>query len=252
MENSMKVYLLSSSNNQNLLDIIYAACRQCYSSDCVGDHFPYLNIPNEEKEKLIHHVIKSGHHSTIEHVSFTFAISGITRAIAQQLTRHRLASFSMQSQRYCDSSNNMIRIPENLENSVNRENMIYHQFSDLADKCVDFYKYLVNECGVSREDARSILPINTLTNIVVTMNCRELIHFFSERLCKTAQKEIRDLAKKMLEICQQNLPAVFKSIGPKCHQLGYCPESKKRSCGWKPLKDDVFEVYYKNIKKELQ
>lgn len=247
MKKFMKVCLLSSLDNQNLLDIIYAACRQCYSSDSVGDHFPYINVSNEEKEKLIQHVIKSGHHSTIEHVSFTFAISGITRAIAQQLTRHRLASFSMQSQRYCDSSNSMIRIPEVLDKSTT----IYKKFSELTDECVNFYKYMVNECDIPTEDARSILPINVLTNIVVTMNCRELIHFFSERLCKTAQKEIRDLAKMMLEICQKKLPAVFKSIGPKCHQLGYCPESKKRSCGRKPLKDDVFEVYYKNIKKEL-
>lgn len=245
----MKVILLNSPVHQDALSVIYSACRQCYSSDFVGDLYPYDNICDEKKRKLIQHVILSGHLSTIEHISFTFAISDISRSICQQLTRHRIASYSMQSQRYC----NVYQMNVNVPDSIKKNKEDYDEYIDIVNRAKKFYfeKTTRSINPIPFEDARDILPLGIESNIVVTMNCRSLLNFFSERLCKTAQKDIRKLASKMLKKCQKVLPEVFENINAKCYQLGYCPENKKRSCGLFPLKDEVFEIYekYKNCNK---
>ena len=112
---------------------------------------------------------------------------------------------------------------------------------DFVKTAAEFYKHLIDN-GIPKEDARDVLPLALNSNIVMTMNCRELIHFFGLRLCTKAQKEIRDLAKEMLKLCKERLPEVFENIGPKCKQIGYCNEGK-RSCGLIPLKEDVFRIY---------
>ena len=230
----MEVKLLYAPSRGDCIDTIYAACRQCYYSGFVGDQFPFDNIPMEKKAKLISRVIKSGHHSTIEHVVFTFGIKDLSRAAAQQLTRHRLANYSMQSQRYCTVSSMDMRIPPSIEKSEFKD-----EYEKLVNDIVNFYNKLIDN-KIEPEDARSILPIGWNSNLVMTMNCRELLHFFSQRCCTQAQWEIRELANKMLLLCKDRLPEVFSAGGPKCLSLGYCNEGD-RSCHLRPLKEEVFK-----------
>lgn len=239
----MDVKLLEMT--QNPVDVIFSGARQCYSAGFVGDNYP----PREDCEtkiKLIKHVYNSGHHSVLEHVTFVFAINNVSRALAQQLTRHRLASYSMQSQRYCTKNifNSSVEIPP----SIIQNKEVFDEFTDLVNLVYEKYNTWTEKHNIPGEDARYILPIGQHSRVVMTMNCRELLHFFSERLCKTAQWEIRNLAKEMLKICKEKLPVIFEEFGPKCKQLGYCPESKSRSCGLYPLKLDLVNGYLENNK----
>lgn len=232
----MKVKLVNSPTHDVALNTIYVACRQCYNVGFVGDKYPFDDIPTDNKEKLISRVINSGHLSTIEHVSFTFAIGEISRAAAQQLTRHRVASFSMSSQRYCQMKDMDMHVADSIKNDPE----VYKEFQEIANLAARFYTKITTrkQNPIPKEDARDILPIGWYTNIVMTMNCRELLHFFHERLCKNAQQEIRDLANQMLKLCKGVLPEVFKHGGPKCLHYGYCNEGE-RSCGMMPLKEIV-------------
>lgn len=231
----MKVKLLEMT--PNALDVLYAACRQCYSPDYVGDLYEtdYKNVSHDQKTKLIKHVFNSGHHSVLEHVSFTFAINASSRVEQQQHTRHRMSSYSIQSMRYCNSSPTSVIVPESIQKSK-----LYNEALQRIDDSKGFYNRLIED-GVPEEDARYFLYLGTSSDIVTTMNCRSLINFFSERLCTLAQWEIRDVAREMMKICKEKLPEIFGEIGPRCKQLGYCPESSKRSCGKMPLKSTFLE-----------
>lgn len=243
----MNVVLLYSPTHEEAVNILYAACRQCYYSGFIGN-YEFLSDDFEKKEKLLKHVLASGHHSVLEHINFTFAIGRITRACAQQLTRHRIGvAFSMQSLRYCETEEGNLHIPT----SINRDPDACSDYLQAADAAVGFYKEYINRehMPIAKEDAREILPMGWYTNLVMTMNCRELLHFFSERLCSNAQEEIRILAKKILQKCQEVLPEIFNSAGPKCQVVGYCNEGK-RSCHKSPLKEEVFHIYNNHIHEE--
>ena len=229
----MKVILIGGPDRETAVNIIYSACRQCYSPGFVGDDYPFENVSSFKKKELIQRVINSGHVSTIEHVTFTFAIENVSRGLQQQITRHRLANFSIQSTRYNNVENMGFHKPHTIE----KNETLSKEYDDFVNSAAGFYKHLIDN-GIPMEDARDVLPLALNSNIVMTMNCRELIHFFSLRLCMKAQKEIRDLAKEMLKLCQERLPEVFENIGPKCKQTGYCNEGK-RSCGLMPLKENV-------------
>lgn len=231
----MDVSLIFSPSHDDMINILYSACRQCYYTGFVGDPDSFSGVSIEKKAALIHRIISSGHHSVLEHVSFTFAIGGLSRACAQQLTRHRVASYSMQSMRYCDTGSNGIVTPKDFPSKSAK--LLYES---AAKKAAETYNELI-KLGVSKEDARGILPINWKSNLVMTMNCRELMHFFSERLCVQAQDEIRTLAKKMYNICVERLPEVFESAGAKCVVLGYCNEGE-RSCHKYPLKETLLNI----------
>jgi thymidylate synthase (FAD) len=211
-------------------DIIYKAFRQCYSSQFVDD------MPNKtvsEKQQFIKNVLETGHTSPIEHVSFTFAIEGISRALSHQLVRHRIASYSQQSQRYVkENIFDYITPPSIQKNKYALEK--YQEFMTYANQ---FYHELC-EC-VKAEDARFVLPNAAETKIVVTMNCRSLFNFFELRCCERAQWEIKNLADRMLSLVKNELPVIFENCGAKCHRLGYCPETKKFSCGKYPTKGEV-------------
>lgn len=221
----MKVNLLTNISTTDIVNIIYSACRQCYSREFVGD-VDLSSVSNNDKITLIRDVLKSGHHSTLEHISLTFAVSGISRACAQQLTRHRMASYSMQSQRYCDMNDLESVMPESIRNNLEMFAK-YRQFIKFATMT---YSDMIAS-GISKEDARAILPMSSACNIVFTMNLRSLIHFLEERLCNRAQKEIRNLAGSILNLCIARLPFIFDSVGSKCRRLGFCMEPEKRSCG---------------------
>ena len=172
--------------------------------------------------KALEHSVGSGHLSVLEHASFTFKVEGVSRAALAQLTRHRIASFSVQSQRYVKLKVPALVIPESI-----KESAFAGETERLMAEVMDLYTRMT-ECGIPAEDARFITPQAVPTTLFVTMNARELLHFFALRTCNRAQWEIRDMADWMLRICKEVAPKIFENAGPGCVR-GFCPE--KRSCG---------------------
>lgn len=215
------------SHTEKPLETIYKAARQCYSAGSVADMEP---ASREKMAELVQRCIRSGHTSVLEHVSFTFAISGVSRALSHQLVRHRMASYSQQSQRFVKSGELEYVCPPSLEDETSAERAF---FLDALKSVEHAYRTMLDS-GVPAEDARFVLPQATATNIVMTMNCRELLHFIEERCCSKAQWEIHDLAWEMRDILDGMLPEVFETAGPKCWRIEYCPEEK--GCGAYPKK----------------
>ena len=178
-------------------------------------------------------IIKSGHESVIEHVSFTFKIEGVSRALLAQLTRHRIASFSVLSQRFCDMGEMPLVIPE----SIKENKELLNEFGIVMDAVKAFYHKAV-KAGIPKEDARYITPQAVCTELVLTMNARELRHFFSLRCCNRAQWEIRELADRMLAICKNKCPVIFADAGPGCVN-DICHE--ERPCGNPRTFDELFD-----------
>lgn len=178
--------------------------------------------------KALRGALESGHESVAEHAGFTFRIEDVSRVLLAQLTRHRLASFSVQSQRYCGIQNRVIEPTSISRSSVD----VRMQFHEAVNCSRSAYRYLI-EHGIPAEDARMVTPEGGTTSLIMTMNARELRHFFSMRYCNRAQWEIRDLAWRMLEEVRVVAPELFENAGPGCVR-GACPEGK-RSCG-KPMK----------------
>jgi len=239
-----RVKLLSMT--PHALAVIYTACRQCYSDGWADEIFAKAvrgEIPKEKQEELVRRVLASGHESVCEHVSFTFAISGISRACSHQLVRHRIASYSQQSQRYVKANNFYYIIPPTIAKRPHLKELFEKTMQQLQAAYNEIVAALEKE-GIKGEkahqDARFLLPNACETRIVVTMNCRSLLNFFALRCCERAQWEIRAVANAMLKICKEKLPAVFEKAGPKCERLGYCPEGK-HSCGRRPLKEEVLK-----------
>ncbi|HNW39895.1 MAG TPA: FAD-dependent thymidylate synthase [Candidatus Omnitrophota bacterium] len=234
---NLEVQLLEMS--QNAITLIYVACRQCYSERFAGEVFSDTAIDIKKQEEFVKNIVASGHMSPLEHVKFSFAIQGVSRALTHQLVRHRLASYSQQSQRYVKEKDFDYIIPPAIESNSEAKD----EFEKLMVTIQQSYTKLTRLLGqdklsgeIVNQDARFALPQAAETKIVVTMNCRELLHFFQHRCCARAQWEIRHLANKMLEICRQKLPAVFFTAGAKCEELGYCPEGEKFCCGKYPVK----------------
>ena len=236
-ETGLNIKLLEVT--RNALAIIYAACRQCYSLAFAGDVFEEKIEDIEKQTDFVRKIVASGHESPLEHVKFTFAVEGVSRALTHQLVRHRLASYSQQSQRYVNESNFDYVIPP----AIRSDPKLLSKFEDCMKDSQSHYNDLVSalkEKGRAderaNEDARFVLPQAAETKIVVTMNCRELIHFFKQRCCSRAQWEIKRLADIMLEICRSELAPVFSEAGAKCETLKYCPEGERFSCGRYPVK----------------
>lgn len=244
-EAKMRVELLGRTKNAR--DIIYAAFRQCYYSGFVGDMWDKIvnnEISEEKKDKLIANVIESGHESPIEHVNFTFAIDGVSRDLTHQLVRHRLASYSQQSQRYTGKGVFEYVVPPSFRKVPEVESK-YLEYLEYMIQTYDEISSKLKENGMddaSLEDARIVLPNGAATRIVMTMNCRSLYNLFSLRCCNRAQWQIRNLAYKILHICQIELPVVFgPHIGAKCDRLGYCPENEKFNCGRYPTLNQLLD-----------
>lgn len=164
----------------------------------------------------------SGHLSVSEHASMTFLIEDVSRVLLAQLTRHRIASFSVQSQRYCGVQLEYVTPPKIIEDGWRSD------YETHMERSFNLYQQMV-ENGVPEEDARYIIPQGISCKLMMTMNIRELLHFFSLRCCNRAQWEIRDLADEMLRQCREAAPILFRKAGPGC-VTGTCPEGK-RSCG---------------------
>jgi thymidylate synthase (FAD) len=168
--------------------------------------------------------LASGHHSVIEHASYTFSIEGVSRSMTHQLVRHRLASFSQQSQRYVNMTDAEYVVPP----TIGADEELAARYKALMDRIWEEYRLLAKKVPV--EDARYVLPNACTTNITVTMNARELWHFFELRTCRRAQDEIREAADQMLLLARDASPFIFREAGPPCISQGRCPEGKM-SCG---------------------
>jgi thymidylate synthase (FAD) len=222
----MKVKLLQYSPEPQKSCAI--AARLCYSADGIDEIAGKLS--QEKVEVLLKKVISSGHTSVLEHASFSFGIEGVSRALLAQLTRHRIASFSVQSQRYVKFNAVEFVTPK----SISKEKVLLDKYEKFLKTCQDLYQELLSS-NVPAEDARYILPNASTTKITLTMNARELRHFFSLRCCNRAQWEIRDLACQMLGLVRQVAPVLFGDAGPDCVRGG-CEESSPCGSPWVRMK----------------
>jgi len=203
-------------------DVVAAAAQLCYSSSSIEQ---ILGKGRSKKEALLKKILSAGHFSVLEHANFTFGIEGISRACSHQLVRHRLASFSQQSQRYVASADRFgVVIPASI---ADRPELKERFDAFMRDACA-LYEELRGS-GIPAEDARFVLPNAVGTKLVLTMNARELHHFFRLRCCLRAQWEIRAVAEEMLRLVRKAAPLLFTTAGPPCLQEP-CPEGDK-SCG---------------------
>ena len=217
----MKVKLISFTPEPERK--VAMAARLCYSS--VGAAELEERLSDDQVQKLVEKILTMGHLSTLEHASFTFAIEGVSRVLTHQLVRHRIASYSQQSQRYVQEHDFEFITPPSVEtNPLARE-----KFNRLMEEIRSVYGELTS-LGVHREDARYCLSNATETKILVTMNTRALLNFFELRCCSRAQWEIRKMAELMLKEVRAASPLLFGKAGPTCVSGGYCREGDL-SCG---------------------
>lgn len=240
----MKVEIIAHTPDPDLL--IAQAAKLCYSK--VGVDEIKEKLDKEATEKFIKMLMGFSHVSPLEHVSFTFAVEGVSRTLSHQLVRHRIASYSQQSQRYVELNNFEYIVPPKIaknkealkifKETMENDKEAYRKISELLIKD-NAQKYIVegmeeekakkSATKESIEDARYVFPNACETKLVFTMNVRSLLHFLELRCCNRAQWEIRDLATKMLEELKKISPVIFKDAGPGCVK-GPCPEGKM-TCG---------------------
>jgi len=218
----MKVKLINYTKNPER--IVAQSARLCYSALNIDE----LNekLTDESMIKLIKKIIKLGHYSVLEHAIFTFAVEGISRVTSHQLVRHRIASFSQQSQRYVKIKDE--GFPYVIPESITKDEKLTKIFTEAIKKLDRIYNLFLDH-NIAAEDARYILPQAVETKIIITANARELLHIFKLRCCNRAQWEIRELAKSMLKEVKVIAPSIFEKAGPPC-VLGPCPEGEL-SCG---------------------
>lgn len=220
------------------------SARLCYSP--VGADELAEEITDAKAASLVRMLVRMGHLSTVEHVTFTFAIEGVSRVLTHQLVRHRIASYSQQSQRYVESHNFANIMPHTIENNAEAKEKFEKCMKDLQELYSEF-----TAMGIPAEDARYILPNAAETKIICTFNVRSLLNFFSLRCCNRAQWEIREMAWRMLNECRKVAPVLFENAGPSCVSKGICTEGKM-TCGilpkvqeYKRAGKDVSELFLK-------
>ena len=239
-----KVTLLAHTPDPEKL--VAAAAKLCYSAS--SPQTLMEGLTPEKTESFLEMLERMGHESPIEHVSFTFGIEGVSRSMLAQITRHRIASYSVQSQRYVREKDFSYVTPPQIAaipkaQQLYRETMerIGESYDRLAELLKSEHTKILMDEGMDEksaarkaekmaiEDARFVLPNACETQMVVTMNARSLLNFFRHRCCNRAQWEIREVAYQMLELVYQVAPSLFKNAGAPCVR-GNCPEGKM-SCG---------------------
>jgi thymidylate synthase (FAD) len=210
--------------------VVAMAAKLCYSPSGIEELKEKLGT--KDQAAFVEKLASIGHLSPIEHVSFTFGIEGISRACSHQLVRHRVASYSQQSQRYVKAEQFDYIVPP----SIKQDPALVREFDQCMAEAQKNYTNVLNrlkelgyEGEAGQQDARYLLPNAAETKIVVTMNGRELLHFFRVRCCNRAQWEIRDMAERMLHLLRQAAPTIFAKSGPGCLHAP-CPEGKM-TCG---------------------
>ena len=241
--------------NPDCEKVIAAAAKLCYSSSEIKG---ILNgLDTEKTISFIERLMSMGHESPLEHITFTFGIEGVSRSLLAQMTRHRIASYSVKSQRYVNEGQFEYIIPKEIEadetakaifiKAMEDDEKTYNELADILRQ--KHYKAFLAEGFDEKkassmaekkaiEDARYVLPNACETKLIATFNARSLINFFHHRLCERAQWEIRDLAFEMLSLVKAVCPTVFKLAGPRCVS-GACPEGKM-TCGKAKEKRKIF------------
>jgi thymidylate synthase (FAD) len=237
----MKVNLLDSTSNPE--KVIATAAKTCYSPGTTE----YLWGTDGDFGVFIEKLRKMHHMSPFEHANFTFGIDGVSRVLLAQLTRHRIASFSVQSQRYVKYDTETIdfselfKVPEGIIQGPEEASLSYMETLNEIAYSYENLISILQENGLSKEEAtenaRYILPGGMKTNLIMTMNARELMHFFELRCCNRAQDEIRQLAWAMLYLLKERFPAIFTDCGPKC-LTSSCGEGSL--CCGKPYQKELF------------
>lgn len=218
----LKVKLISHTPDPER--VVAAAARLCYSPRSANEILE--NFSDEQVADFVKKIVSLGHESTMEHVSFTFAIDGVSRALSHQLVRHRIGcSYSQQSQRYVKEKQFEYIIPPKIAQDPEKA----AKFKKAMEDAQRVYTELL-EAGVPAEDARFVLPNAAETKFVMTMNVRSLMHFFELRCCNRAQWEIRALANEMLKQVKEVAPLLFAHAGATCDSQGICYEGSM-SCG---------------------
>jgi thymidylate synthase (FAD) len=249
----MKATLLFPNRDiveQYYVPLIYTACRTCYSELEPDEIFRRAldgEIDQQKMQKLIAGVIESGHGSTIEHVVFSFGISGVSRTLSHQLVRHRAGvAFDQQSQRYVKFKGAATMLPATIEDG---DPDLRRRYEEQVDGALDLYGDMVG-AGVPGEDARFVFPNATRTNLVMTTNLRALIHMSGLRLCTMAQWEIRRLFQLIRHEIFTVSPFLGSFLAPKCVPLGYCDEMGNRDqhCPIRPHKDNVLAAWAEKSK----
>jgi thymidylate synthase (FAD) len=231
-----KVKLIQYTHNPE--ELVAAAAKLCYSASGIDSILD--NLDENNVEKFLNILMSYGHESPIEHISFTFAVEGVSRSLTHQLVRHRIASYSQQSQRYVKLSQFEYVVPPEIEmdedaRKIYIEAMEHSQksYALLADRLKNSYilQGMSNASAEKKaiEDARYVFPNACETKVIFTMNARSLMNFFRHRCCNRAQWEIRSLAERMLGEVKKVAPTIFKLSGPGC-VAGACPEGKM-TCG---------------------
>lgn len=206
---------------------------------CTSDKVP---TKEDDTSKALRSAISSGHESVLEHFTMTFSIEGVSRALLAQLSRHRLMSLSVQSQRYVNMGEFEYVTPASMDDRVivesydffaNRDvyTTIRKEYADIMEYLRKCYKRMV-DAGIPEEDARYILPNACCTNIILTVNARELRLIAENRMCARAQEEIRQLVTEMVRQAKEVAPTLFADAGPKCLKTHVCHE--RNGCGKYP------------------
>lgn len=224
---NLKVMLLRATPDPD--ELVALGARLCYAQadlDALCER-----VKAADQQRYIEGVMARGHLSVTEHANFTFAVEGVSRTLLAQLTRHRIASFSVQSQRYVSMADGFdYVIPPSISALGEQEEAEYIRQMDMMHA---WYCQWQEKLGGAKEaanqDARFVLPGAAATRLVMTMNARELMHFFELRCCNRAQWEIREMAWQMLAACRKAAPALFANAGPACLR-GACSEGKA-CCG---------------------
>ena len=222
----MKVVLVRHTLSPE--EVVALGARLCYSKARVDDLLE--RVEAKDQTDFVHKIMSMGHDSVLEHASFTFGIEGVSRTLLAQITRHRVASFSVQSQRYVSYESGFgYIVPPKIE-ALGEDAVaeFEQQMATIHQWYTDWQKKLGTGEG-GNEDARFVLPGACETRMMLTMNVRELRYFFSLRMCARAQGEIRALAAEMHRLCMEVAPTLFENAGPGCLR-GACPEGEK-TCG---------------------
>lgn len=238
---------------------VAAAARLCYSPAGIDDIMDGMS--DDKAAGFVQMLAEIGHESPIEHATFTFGIEGVSRSLLAQITRHRIASFSVQSQRYvCEDHFEYVippeieAIPQAKERYIQCMDRLQEEYDSLtallkSKHKADFLAMGESEKSADRlaekkaiEDARFVLPNACTTKMILTMNVRSLYNFFSHRCCNRAQWEIRQLAKQMLALCLEAAPSLFATAGPPCLRGG-CTEGKMSCKRMNEVREE-----YKNLR----
>lgn len=229
---NLKVRLISHTPDAER--VIAAAAKLCYARSDIDTVMEGLTP--EKTEQFLEMLSSLGHESPIEHISFTFGIENVSRALLAQITRHRIASFSVQSQRYVAEDGFDFVLPPAIEANEEAKALYLDTMEELSRRYTALTELLmegtegtVADKKKAIEDARFVLPNGCTTKMMVTMNARSLLNFFRLRCCSRAQWEIRALAEQMLLLVKDVCPTVFRYAGPPCVKGG-CPEGKM-TCG---------------------